>query len=148
MSVILTQDLKGYTRLLNGIQAFRLAEREFIHRGTEMPEERAKQIFALYSLNVKSWNNRYKSHDPAEQIYTEEEFINGILHNRSASDNYKTIEQVLKSLQFLNYQIEDEEFKLDYTEQNAMKWLRSLIRDCQMYLLRKHTQYDLAEWGL
>lgn len=147
MSVILIDDLKGYTRLLNGIQIFRLAEMEYIQRFTELPEERAKQLFILHCLNVKSWNNRYKN-DQAEQVYTEEEFINGIVHNRSASDNYKTVEQVLKSLQFLEYQIEDYEFKLNHQEQNAMKWLRSLITDCQSYLLRKYTQYETSKWAI
>ena len=75
MSVILIDDLKGYTRLLNGIQMFRLAEMEYIQRGIEFAEERAKQLFTLHCLNVKSWNIRYKD-DPAEQIYTEDQFIN------------------------------------------------------------------------
>ena len=147
MSVILIDDLKGYTRLLNGIQMFRLAEMKYIQRFTELSEERAKQLFILHCLNVKSFNNRYKS-DHADQIYSEEEFINSIVHNRLVSDNYKTVEQVLKSLQFLEYQIEDYELKLEYQETAAMKWLKSLITDCTNYLLRKYTQIETAKWGL
>ena len=147
MSVILINNLKGYTRLLNGIQMFRIKELEFIQRGTELPEERAKQLFILHCLNVKSFNNRYKN-DPADQRYTEEEFINSISYNRSVADNYTTVEQVLKSLQFLEYQIEDYELKLEYQETQAVKWLKSLITDCADYLLRKHTQYESAKWGL
>jgi hypothetical protein len=148
MSVILIDDLKGYSRLLNGIQMFRLAEMQFIQRGTEFSEERAKQLFTLHCLNVKSWNNRYKREEPAEQTYTEDQFINSIVHNRSITDEYTTVEQVLKSLQFLEYQIEDYELKLDYSEEMALKWLRSLITDCTNYLLRKYTQIETAKWGI
>ena len=147
MSVMLIDDLKGYARLLNGIQMFRIAEMEYIQRGTEFPEERAEQLFYLHCLNVKSWNNRYKREEPAEQVYTKEDFINGIVY-KSITDNYTTVEQVLKSLQFLEYQIEDHEIKPDWKEEPALKWLRSLITDCISYLLRKHTQYDSAKWGL
>lgn len=145
MSVILINNLKGYTRLLNGIQMFRIKELEFIQRGTELPEERAKQLFILHCLNVKSFNNRYKN-NYANQDYTEEEFINNILYN--TVDNYITVEQVLKSLQFLNYQIEESEFKLNLHEEFAVKWLKGLITDCQGYLIRKYTQYETAKWGL
>lgn len=148
MSVILIDDLKGYTRLLNGIQMFRMCEMEFIQRHTEFAEERAKQLFTLHCLNVKSWNNRYKNDKPVEQIYTEDQFINSIVHNRSITDNYKTVEQVLKSLQFLNYQIEESELKIDYYETFALKWLRGLITDCTNYLLRKYTQIETAKWGI
>lgn len=148
MSVILIDDLKGYTRLLNGIQMFRLAEMEYIQRGTEFAEERAEQLFYLHCLNVKSWNNRYKNELPAEQSYTKEDFIYKVLTQRSITDNYKTVEQVLKSLQFLNYQIEESDIKLNYFEIFAMKWLKALISDCQDYLLRKFTQYETAKWGL
>lgn len=148
MSVILIDDLKGYTRLLNGIQMFRLAEMEFIQRFTEFSEERAKQLFTLHCLNVKSWNNRYKREEPAEQRYTEEEFINDIVHNRSITDNYTTVEQVLKSLQFLEYQIEDYELKLDWHEELAVKWFKGLIADCTNYLLRKYTQIETARWAI
>jgi len=148
MSVMLIDNLKGYTRLLNGIQMFRLAEMEYIQRFTEFAEERAKQLFILHCLNVKSWNNRYKNEEPAEQRYTEGEFINGITHNRSVAGNYTTVEQVLKSLHFLEYQIEDYNMKLDKNEIQAMKWFRCLIEDCQSYLLRKYTQYETAKWGL
>ena len=144
---MLIDDLKGYARLLNGIQMFRIAEMEYIQRGTEFPEERAEQLFYLHCLNVKSWNNRYKREEPAEQVYTEQEFINKICY-KSITDDYITVEQVLKSLQFLEYQIEDHEIKLDWKEEPALKWLRSLITDCTSYLLRKHTQYDSAKWGL
>ena len=147
MSVMLIDDLKGYARLLNGIQMFRIAEMEYIQRGTEFSEERAEQLFYLHCLNVKSWNNRYKSYDPAEQRYTKEEFINKICYMQ-ITDDYTTVEQVLKSLQFLEYQIEDHEIKPDWKEEPALKWLRSLITDCISYLLRKHTQYDSAKWGL
>ena len=148
MSVILINNLKGYTRLLNGIQMFRIKELEFIQRGTELPEERAKQLFTLHCLNVKSWNNRYKRDEPAEQIYTELDFIKDVAYSNSIMDNYTTVEQVLKSLQFLDYQIEEHDIKLDWNEAPALKWLRSLISDCQSYLLRKHTQYDSAKWGI
>jgi len=147
MSVILINDLKGYARLLNGIQMFRLAEMEFIHRGTEFSEERAKQLFILHCLNVKSWNNRYKNNQ-AEQTYTEDEFVYQVMNNRLTAGEYKIVEQVYKSLQFLNYQIEDYELKLDYNETSAIKWLKVLISDCQDYLLRKHTQYDTMKWAI
>jgi len=147
MSVILIDDPKGYARLLKGIQMFRLAEQEYIQRFTEFSEERAKVLFTLHCLNIKSWNNRYKNETPAEQTYTEQEFINKIMNTRPA-DNYTTVEQVLKSLQFLEYQIEDHDFKLDWHEQSAMKWLRSLIADCQSYLLRKYTGYESAKWAI
>ena len=71
-----------------------------------------------------------------------------MLTQRSITDNYKTVEQVLKSLQFLNYQIEESDIKIDYHEIFALKWLRSLISDCENYLLRKYTQYDSVKWGL
>lgn len=147
MSVMLIDNLKGYTRLLNGIQMFRLAEMEYIQRFTEFAEERAKQLFILHCLNVKSWNNRYKNNQ-AEQSYTEQEFVNAVVHNRSITDNYITVEQVLKSLQFLEYQIEDHEMKLEWQENSALKWLRTLIVECQSYLLRKYTQYETAKWGI
>lgn len=146
MSVMLSQDLKGYARLLKGLQMFRLVESEFIQRFTELEEERAKQLYILYTLNVKSFNNRYQS-DKADQLYTEQEFIKNIIYDRDVEE-YKTVEQVLKSLQYLDYQIEDTEFKLTYEESNAMKWLKSYITDCQNYLLRKYTQYEQAEWKL
>lgn len=146
MSVILINNLKGYTRLLNGIQMFRIKELEFIQRGTELPEERARQLYILYTLNLKSYNNRYKQ-DQAEQWYTEDQFLKAILYDNDVEE-YKNVEQVLKSLQFLRYQIEDTEFKLTYEESNAMKWLKSYITDCKNYLLRKYTQYETAEWGL
>lgn len=146
MSVILIDDPKAYSRLLNGIQMFRLMEMEFIQRGTEFREERAKQLYILHCLNVKSWNNRYKN-DLADQTYTEETFIKAVMSNRSA-DDYKTVEQVLKSLRFLEYQIEDYELKIEYSETIALRWLKGLISDCINYLLRKHTQYDSAKWGL
>jgi len=148
MSVILIDDPKGYARLLKGIQMFRMSEMEFIQRGTEFPEERAEQLFYLHCLNVKSWNNRYKNEEPAEQTYTKEDFIYKVLMQREITDNYKTVEQVLKSLQFLQYQIEESEFKIDYHETTALKWLRALISDCTDYLLRKYTQYDSVKWGL
>jgi hypothetical protein len=148
MSVILIDDPKGYARLLKGIQMFRMAEMEFIHRGTEFSEERAEQLFYLHCLNVKSWNNRYKREEPAEQVYTKEDFIYKVSMQRQATEDYKTVEQVLKSLQFLQYQIEESEFKIDYHETFALKWLRNLISDCEGYLLRKYTQYDSAKWGL
>lgn len=147
MSVILIDDLKGYTRLLNGIQMFRMCEMEFIQRHTEFPEERAEQLFYLHCLNVKSWNNRYKD-DQAEQVYTKDDFIYKVMMQREITDDYKTVEQVLKSLQFLEYQIEDYELKLDWNEELAIKWLKSLITDCTNYLLRKHTQIEIAKWGL
>lgn len=146
MSVMLSQDLKGYARLLKGLQMFRLVESEFIQRFTELEEERAKQLYILYTLNVKSFNNRYQS-DKADQLYTESEFLKTILHDRNIEE-YKTVEQVYKSLQYLDYQIEDTEFKLTYEELNAMKWLKSYITDCKNYLLRKYTQYEQAEWRL
>ena len=146
MSVMLSQDLKGYARLLNGLQMFRIKEMEFIQRFTELDEERAKQLYILYTLNVKSFNNRYKNHK-AEQWYTEDQFLKTILHDRDVEE-YKTVEQVLKSLQFLRYQIEETEFKLSYGESNAIKWLDAYITDCQSYLLRKYTQYEQAEWRL
>ena len=146
MSVILSQDLKGYARLLRGLQMFRLLESEFIQRFTEFEEERAKQLYILYTLNVKSFNNRYENHK-ADQLYTEQEFIKNIIYDRDV-DEYKTVEQVLKSLQFLKYQIEETEFKLNYHESDAIKWLRSYITDCKNYLLRKYTQYETAKWGL
>lgn len=146
MSVMLSQDLKGYARLLRGLQMFRLLESEFIQRGTELSEERARQLYILYTLNLKSYNNRYKQ-DQAEQWYTEGQFLKAILYDNDVEE-YKNVEQVLKSLQFLRYQIEDTEFKLTYEESNAMKWLKSYITDCKNYLLRKYTQYETAEWGL
>ena len=146
MSVMLSQDLKGYARLLRGLQMFRIKEMEFIQRFTELEEERAKQLYILYTLNVKSFNNRYKNHK-ADQLYTEQEFIKTIIYDRDVEE-YKTVEQVLKSLQYLDYQIEDTEFKLTYEELNAIKWLKSYITDCQSYLLRKYTQYETAKWGL
>lgn len=146
MSVMLSQDLKGYARLLRGLQMFRIKEMEFIQRFTELEEERAKQLYILYTLNVKSFNNRYENHK-ADQLYTEQEFIKTIIYDRDVEE-YKTVEQVLKSLQYLDYQIEDTEFKLTYEELNAMKWLKSYITDCQSYLLRKYTQYETAKWRL
>lgn len=146
MSVMLSQDLKGYTRLLKGLQMFRLVESEFIQRFTEFEEERAKQLYILYTLNVKSFNNRYENHK-ADQLYTEQEFIKNIIYDRNV-DEYKTVEQVLKSLQFLKYQIEEGEFKLNFEEKNAIDWLESYITDCKNYLLRKYTQYEQAKWGL
>ena len=146
MSVMLSQDLKGYARLLRGLQMFRIKEMEFIQRFTELEEERAKQLYILYTLNVKSFNNRYENHK-ADQLYTEQEFIKTIIYDRDVEE-YKTVEQVLKSLQYLDYQIEDTEFKLTYEELNAIKWLKSYITDCQSYLLRKCTQYETAKWGL
>lgn len=146
MSVILTQDLKGYARLLRGLQMFRLLESEFIQRCTELSEERAKQLYILYTLNLKSYNNRYKQ-DQAEQWYTEDQFLKAILYDNDVEE-YKNVEQVLKSLQFLRYQIEETEFKLSYEELNAMEWLKTYITDCQNYLSRKYTQYEQAEWRL
>lgn len=146
MSVMLSQDLKGYARLLKGLQMFRLVESEFIQRFTELEEERAKQLYILYTLNVKSFNNRYQS-DKADQLYTESEFLKTIIYDRDVEE-YKNVEQVLKSLQFLRYQIEETEFKLSYGESNAIKWLDAYITDCQSYLLRKYTQYETAKWGL
>jgi len=146
MSVILTQDLKGYARLLRGLQMFRLLESEFIQRFVEFDEERAKQLYILYTLNVKSFNNRYENHK-ADQLYTEQEFIKNIIYDRDVEE-YKTVEQVLKSLQFLDYQIEEGEFKLNFEEKNAIKWLKYYIEDCKNYLLRKYTQYEQAEWRL
>ena len=136
MSVMLINDLKGYSRLLNSIQMFRLKEMEFIHRRTEYSEERAKQLFILHCLNVKSFNNRYKDED-VQQDYTEKQFINVMLQG---NEKYNTVEQVLKSLQFLKYQIEEYEFELNYKEVKAMDWLKSLIDDCKQYLLKKYTQ--------
>jgi hypothetical protein len=147
MSVILIDDLKGYSRLLNGVQMFRLLETEFIQRHTQFREERAKQLFFLHCLNVKSWNNRYKREEPADQTYIEQEFISKVNY-RSDNNEYKTVEQVLKSLQFLEYQIDENEIKLDYTETVALKWLRSLIADCTNYLLRKYTQIETAKWAI
>ena len=144
MSVMLINDLKGYSRLLNSIQMFRLKEMEFIHRRTEYSEERAKQLFILHCLNVKSFNNRYKDED-VQQDYTEKQFINVMLQG---NEKYNTVEQVLKSLQFLKYQIEEYEFELNYKEVKAMDWLKSLIDDCKQYLLKKYTQYDVTEWGI
>jgi len=133
---MLINDLKGYSRLLNSIQMFRLKEMEFIHRRTEYSEERAKQLFILHCLNVKSFNNRYKDED-VQQDYTEKQFINVMLQG---NEKYNTVEQVLKSLQFLKYQIEEYEFELNYKEVKAMDWLKSLIDDCKQYLLKKYTQ--------
>jgi hypothetical protein len=141
---MLINDLKGYSRLLNSIQMFRLKEMEFIHRRTEYSEERAKQLFILHCLNVKSFNNRYKDED-VQQDYTEKQFINVMLQG---NEKYNTVEQVLKSLQFLKYQIEEYEFELNYKEVKAMDWLKSLIDDCKQYLLKKYTQYDVTEWGI
>ncbi len=146
MSVMLTQDPKGYARLLKGLQMFRLVESEFIQRFTEFEEERAKQLYILYTLNVKSFNKRYKNHK-TEQWYTEDQFLKAILYDNDVEE-YKNVEQVLKSLQFLRYQIEETEFKLSYGESNAIKWLDAYITDCQNYLLRKYTQYEQAEWRL
>lgn len=148
MSVMLIDDPKAYARLLKGIQMFRMCEMEYIQRFTELSEERAEQLFYLHCLNMKSWNNRYKNDEPAEQVYTKEDFIYKVLMSRPESENYTTVEQVLKSLQFLDYQIEEHDIKLDWNEIPALKWLRSLITDCQSYLLRKHTQYESAKWGL
>ncbi len=146
MSVMLSQDLKGYARLLRGLQMFRIKEMEFIQRFTELEEERAKQLYILYTLNVKSFNNRYKNHK-AEQWYTEDQFLKAILYDKNVEE-YKTVEQVLKSLQFLDYQIEEGEFKLNFEEKNAIEWLKYYIEDCKNYLLRKYTQYETAKWGL
>jgi chromosome condensin MukBEF ATPase and DNA-binding subunit MukB len=146
MSVILINDLKGYSRLLEGIEMFRLKEKEFIGRSTEFSNEIAKQLFILHTLNVKSWNDRYKN-DITEQMYTEKEFVSSLL-NSKVSESYNTVEQVLKSLQFLKYQIEDYDLKLDWEESTAIKWLNALIYDCESYLLRKFTQYDSCKWGL
>ena len=146
MSVMLSQDLKGYARLLKGLQMFRLVESEFIQRFTEFEEERVKQLYILYTLNVKSFNNRYQN-DKADQLYTESEFSKTIIYDRNV-DEYKTVEQVLKSLQYLDYQIEEGEFKLNFEEKNAIEWLKYYITDCKNYLLRKYTQYETAKWGL
>lgn len=144
MSVILINDLKGYARLLDSIQMFRLKEMEYIHRKTELSDERAKKLFLLHCLNVKSYNERYKDEN-ISQVYTESEFVNYLMHN---NDKYETVEQILKSAQFLKYQIEEYDLELDYKEQESIKWLKELIDDIEYYLLKKYTQYDNTNWGL
>lgn len=146
MSVILSQDLKGYSRLLRGLQMFRLLETEYIQRGVEFREERAKVLYTLYTLNVKSFNKRYENHK-AEQWYTEDQFLKAILYDNDVEE-YKNVEQVLKSLQFLRYQIEETEFKISHEESFVIEWLDAYITDCKNYLLRKYTQYETAKWGL
>lgn len=146
MSVMLITDLKAYRRLLSGLQMFRLCESEFIQRFTEFSEERAKNLYQLYLLNIKTWNNRYKDNE-TKALYTEDEFIKAI-NIRVADDNYNEVEQVYKSLQFLKYQIEDNDLKLTYEEQNAIKWLKSYINDVNDYLIKKFTKYDQMKWTM
>ena len=90
-------------------------------------------IQTLYNMNIRSYNYRYG----------EAEILDNI--SKSSKKKFNNICEVLKSLQCLKYNIDEE--PQDTTESRAMEWLESQIDMIKNYLIGEIQDYKEATWG-
>lgn len=86
----------------------------------------------LARINLISWNERYNDHEPTRN-YGQNIRFNG---------NVTNIYQLLKSLQYLNYQIEGKLRKL-----NPVIRLGKLIKAIESKIIENLEGYEKATWG-
>jgi hypothetical protein len=92
-------------------------------------------------LNVRSWNERYP-----DDIVTDEEAERWYKIKISCK-SFKNDYELLKTLQFLNYNIDIKKENMSYKERLAVDFLESAINMTISYILNNIPEYRVADWG-
>lgn len=90
-------------------------------------------IQTLYNMNIRSYNFRYDEAVLMDNI------------NKNSKKKFNNVCEVLKALQCLSYNIEEE--PQDKNEFRCVEWLESEINMIKDYLISNLDDYKNAIWG-
>ena len=144
MSVILMNTPKGYARIINTYLDFKEQLRCHVWE-TFYADELEPIVYGLYLANAKSFSERYN-----EEVETLDfDTFKKELHSNSLANQYPNIYQFLKSLHCLQYNIEINIKKEDNISIiNGVKFLDDLIKGLESIIIRSHSEYEQARYGI
>lgn len=145
MSVILFEDPKGYARIINTYSDFKEKLGQGYVWKTYYTDELEPLVYGLYLANAKSFRERY-----SEQVdVIDFETFKREIQPDFISNRYKDIYQFLKSIQCLRYNIEIDIKKEDNVSIiRGIEFLNDLIHGLESIIIRSHSEYEQAQYGL
>ena len=144
MSVMLFSDPKGYARIINTYSGFKEQLQGYVWQ-TYYLDELEKFAYGLYLANAKSFSERYQE----EVIVLDFDTFRKEIQPDFLTNRYPNIYHFLKSLQCLRYNIEIDIKKEDNISIiNGIKFLDDLIRGLTEIIIRSHSEYEQARYGI
>jgi hypothetical protein len=123
----MVQNPKSISNIYNNIVFFE----EHLYLNYELAEIK-KYLQELYSINIETYNNRYKEKEKYKINWKYKELPNKY--------------QLIQSLYFLDYQIEKEFVNMNSDKEEALKFLNELIFRVQKMIIRDLPEYNNTEW--